>query len=92
MFFAAQLYVGFFDFGQPFRCICTIAFTASRRRNPATNSAKTYMSRFLNRFMLNIVEQFGEKKITSLHALRATMGGEVPPRPDSGCSSAGGVE
>ena len=42
--------------------ICTIAFTASRRRNPATNSARTYMTRLLNRFMSNIVEQFGEKR------------------------------
>ena len=62
MFFAAQLYAGFFDFGQHFCCICTIAFTASRRRNLATNSAKTYLTRLLNRFMLNIVEQFGEKQ------------------------------
>ena len=76
MFFAAQLYAGFFDFGQHFWCICTIAFTDSMRRNPATNSARTYyyLTRLMNRFVLNIVEQFGEKQDHySLHALRATM-------------------
>ena len=33
-----------------------------------------------------------KNKITALHALRVTMGGEVPPRPDSRCRSTGRVE